>query len=152
MSNDLKIYFEVREIVSTYVPKFEIVSKSFKNGTSTNGGPTNVGRYKHKTYKRRTVQTSDQYKRQTSTNIGPVQTSDWYKRGTSTNVRPVQTSDQYKRRTGTNVGPVQTSDGYIYKEKRRTKKEKIYLNFQIEILVNSQFSLKKIPNFFVKNS
>ena len=48
------------------------------------------------------------------TNIGQ------YKRQTSTNVGPVQTSDQYKRETGTNVGPVQTSDGYIYKEKRRT--------------------------------
>ena len=59
------------------------------------GTSTNVGRYKHKTYKRRTVQTSDQYKRQTSTNIGPIQKSE-----------------------------------------------------TIEILVNSQFSLKKIPNFF----
>ena len=56
------------------------------NRTSTNVGPTNVGRYKHETYKRRTVQTSDQYKRQTSTNVGLVQTSDWYKRLTSTNV------------------------------------------------------------------
>ena len=97
------------------------------------GTSTNVGRYKNKTYKRRTVQTSDQYKRQTSTNV-----------------RPVQTSDQYKRQPGTNVGPIQTSDGYIYKEKRRTKEEKIYLNFQIEILVNSQFSLKKFPIFLLK--
>ena len=32
------------------------------------------------------AQTSDQYKRQTSTNVGLVQTSDWYKRRTSTNV------------------------------------------------------------------
>jgi len=65
----------------------------------------------------------------------PVQTSDGtnikltnvgqYKRRTSTNVGPVQTSEQYKRQTGTNVGPVQTSDGYIYKEKRWTKEEKI---------------------------
>jgi len=79
------------------------------------------------------------------TNVGQ------YKRRTSTNVGPVQTSDQYKRETGTKVGPVQTSDGYIYKEKRRTKEEKIYFNFQI--LVNSQFPLKKIHNFFfVKNS
>ena len=87
----------------------------------------------------------------------PVQTSDGtnikltnvgqYKRRTSTNVGPVQTSEQYKRQTGTNVGPVQTSDGYIYKEKRWTKEEKIYLNFQIEILVNSQFYLKKFPFF-----
>ena len=91
------------------------------------------------------VQTSD------GTNIRLTNVGQ-YKRRTSTNIGPVQTSDQYKRQTGTNVGPVQTSDGYIYKEKRRTKKEKIYLNFQIEILVNSQFSLKKIPNFFVKNS
>ena len=49
-------------------------------GTSTNVGPTNVGRYKGQT-----VQTSD------------LQTSDWYKRRTSTNV------DRYiykgKRRT-----------------------------------------------------
>jgi len=49
-----------------------------------------------------------QYKRWTSTNVGPVQTSDQYKHWTSTNVRLVQTSDQYKRRTGTfirkNVG------------------------------------------------
>ena len=61
------------------------------------GTSTNVGRYKHKTYKRRTVQTSDQYI-----------TSDQYKHRTSINVRLVQTSDQYKRRTGTfirkNVG------------------------------------------------
>ena len=45
-------------------------------GTSTNVGPTNVGRYKPKTYKRRTVQTSDQYKHQTGTNVGLVQTLD----------------------------------------------------------------------------
>ena len=91
------------------------------------------------------VQTSDP---QTSdgtnirlTNVGQ------YKRRTSTNIGPVQTSDRYKRQTGTNVVPVQTSDGYISKEKRRTKEEKIYLNFQIKILVNSQFSLKKFPFF-----
>ena len=64
----------------------------------------------------------------------PVQTSDpQTSDGTNlrlTNVGPVQTSDQYKRQTaGTNIGPVQTLDGYIYKEKRRTKEEKIYLNF-----------------------
>ena len=45
-------------------------------GTSTHVGPTNVGRYKPKTYKRRKVQTSDQYKRQTGTNVGLVQTLD----------------------------------------------------------------------------
>ena len=90
-----------------------------KNSTLRANG-TNVGRYKYKTYKRWTVQTSDQYKLRISTNIGPVQTSDWYK----------------------------TSD--IYKEKRRTKKEKIYLNFQVKILVNSQFSIKKFLIFFVK--
>ena len=80
------------------------------------------------------------------------QTSDQYKRRINTNIGPVQTSDMYKRRTSTNVGPVQTSDGDIYKEKRRTMEEKIYLHFQIKILVNSQFSLKKFPIFFVKNS
>ena len=58
-------------------------------GTSTNVEPTNVGRYKHKTYKRRTVQT------------------------------------------------------------RRTKEEKIYLNFQIKIHVNLQFSLKKYRNIAI---
>ena len=62
-------------------------------GTSTNVGPTNVGRYKPKTYKRRTAQTSDQYKRQTGTNVGLVQTLDEYKRRTSTNIGPVQTTD-----------------------------------------------------------
>ena len=85
--------------------------------------------YKRKTHKHWTVQTSD-----------------------SSNVGPVQTLDQYKRQTGTNVGPVQTSEGYIYKEKLQTKEEKIYLNFKMKILVNSQFSLKIIPKFFVKNS
>ena len=40
------------------------------------GTSTNVGRYKHKTYKRRTVQTSDQYKHRTSTNVRLVQTWD----------------------------------------------------------------------------
>ena len=49
---------------------------------------TNVGRYKPKTYKRRTVQMSDQEKRRTGTNVGLVQTSD------STNDGPVQTSDR----------------------------------------------------------
>jgi len=43
---------------------------------------TNVGRYKPKIYKRRTVQTSDQDKRWTSTNVGLGQT------------RTVHTSDQ----------------------------------------------------------
>ena len=43
----------------------------------TNIRLTNVGRYK-----RRTRQTSDQYKRRTSTNVGLVQTSDQYKRRT----------------------------------------------------------------------
>ena len=56
-------------------------------GTSTNVGPTNVGWYKHKTYKRRTVQTSDQYKRRTSTNVRLVQTSDQYKRRMGTFIR-----------------------------------------------------------------
>ena len=51
-----------------------------------------IGRYKPKTYKRRTVQTLD------TKNIGLVQTSDWYKR------RTVPTSYQYKRWTSTNVG------------------------------------------------
>jgi len=85
------------------------------------GTSTNVGRYKHNTYKRRTVQTSDQYKRRTSTNIGPVQMSDWYKRGTGTFIRK-------------NVG---------------LRRKKISLNFQIIILVNSQFSLKKNSKFFL---
>ena len=89
------------------------------DGTSTNVGPTNVGRYKPKNYKRRTVQTSDQYKRQTGTN--------WYKPWTSTNIRPVQTSDQYKR---------------------RTKEKNIYLILKIKIYVNPQFSLFEIRNFF----
>ena len=53
---------------------------------SINIGPTNVGRYKSKTYKRRT-----------STNVGLVQMSD------STHIRPVQTPDQYKRRTKENI-------------------------------------------------
>ena len=70
-------------------------------------GVFNRYQYKRRTHKRRTPQTSD------STNVGrtkvrPVQTSDQYKRRTSTNVGLVQTSDQYKRRTGTfirkNVG------------------------------------------------
>ena len=59
------------------------------NGTSTNVGRTNVGRYK-----RRKVQTSD------GTNVGMVQMSE------STNV------GKYKRRNGTNVGRVHTSEGY----------------------------------------
>ena len=56
------------------------------NGTSINVGPKNVGGYKPKTYKRRTstnvviVQTSDWFKCWT------VQTSDRYNRQTSTNV------------------------------------------------------------------
>ena len=41
------------------------------SATSINVGPTNVGRYKG-----RTVQTSDQNKRRTGTNVGLVQTSD----------------------------------------------------------------------------
>jgi len=39
------------------------------------------------------VQTSDQDKRRTGTNVGPVKTSDQYKRRTSKNVRPVKTAD-----------------------------------------------------------
>ena len=39
-------------------------------------------------------------------NVRPVQTSDQYKCQTSTNVRPVQMSDQYKRQTSANIGPV----------------------------------------------
>ena len=35
-------------------------------------------------------------------------------------------------------------------EKRRTKEEKIYLNFQIKILVNSQFFSNKFPIFLLK--
>ena len=58
-------------------------------GTSTNVGPTNVGRHKD-----RTVQTSD------------LQTSDWYKHRTGTDVGLGQTLDLYKRRTSTNVGQV----------------------------------------------
>ena len=49
------------------------------------------------------MQTSDQYKRQTSIKVRPVQTSDQYKGQTSTKVGPVQTSDQYKGQTSTNV-------------------------------------------------
>ena len=56
------------------------------------GTSTNVGQYKPKTYKLRTVQMLDQYKRRT------VQTSDQYKRQTSTNV------GKYKRQTSTKVG------------------------------------------------
>ena len=59
----------------------------------------------------------------------PVQTSD-AQTSNSTNVGPAQTSDQYKRQTGTNVGPIQTSDGYLYKEKRRTKEEKMLETFK----------------------
>ena len=43
------------------------------------------------------MQTSEQYKRQTSIKVRPVQRSDQYKGQTSTMVRPVQRSDQYKR-------------------------------------------------------
>jgi len=49
------------------------LNKIIVHGTSTNVGPTNIGRYKG-----RTVQTSDWYKRRTETNVGPVQTSDRY--------------------------------------------------------------------------
>ena len=38
---------------------FKEIIKKVCIGISTNVGPTNIGRYKHKTYKRRTVQTSD---------------------------------------------------------------------------------------------
>jgi len=51
-------------------------------GTSTNVGPTKVGRYKG-----RTVQTSDWYKRQIERNVGLVKTSDQYKRQTGTFIR-----------------------------------------------------------------
>ena len=78
-----------------YTEKSDIQFKN-QEGTSTHVGPTNVGRYKPKTYKRRTVQMSDQEKRPTGTNVGLVQTSD------STNDGPVQTSDRYKRRTKVN--------------------------------------------------
>ena len=74
-----------------------IVKEQF--GTSTNVGHTNVGRQKPKTYKRWTVQTSDQYKRRTSTNVGPVQTSDWYTRQTVPTSGAVPTTDQYTRQT-----------------------------------------------------
>ena len=57
------------------------------------GTSRNVGWYKPKIYKRRTVQTSDQYNRRTCTTFGLVQMSD------STNVIPVHTPDQDKRRT-----------------------------------------------------
>ena len=50
------------------------------------GTSTNVGRHKRRTVQTSDAQTSDQYKRRTSTNVGLVQTSDWYKRRTSTNV------------------------------------------------------------------
>jgi len=42
--------------------------------------------YKRRMVQKKDLQTLDQYKRRTSTIIGPVQTSDWYKRRTSTNV------------------------------------------------------------------
>ena len=50
------------------------------------GTSTTVGRHKRRTVQKSDAQTSDQYKRRTSTNVGPVQTSDLYKRRTSTNV------------------------------------------------------------------
>ena len=63
---------------------------------------TNVGQYKRRTHKRQTPQTSDSTN-VGRTNVGQVQTSDQYKRQTSTNVGLVQTSDGYiykkKRRT-----------------------------------------------------
>ena len=76
-------------------------------GTSTNVGPTDIGRYKGRQYKRQT------YKHRTCTNVRLVQTSDKDKRQIGTNagqrnVRMAQTSDQYKRQTVTflrkNVG------------------------------------------------
>jgi len=73
-----------------------------------------------------------------STNVGPVQTSDQYKHRTSKNVRLVQTSDQYKRWTGT----------FIRKNVGLRRKKYVFY-FQIKILVNSLFSLKKIPNFLL---
>ena len=48
----------------------------FLFGTSTNVGRTNVGRHKRRTVQKSDAQTSDQYKRRTSTNVGPVQTLD----------------------------------------------------------------------------
>ena len=60
--------------------------------TSTNVGPTNVGWYKPKTYKRQTVQMLNQDKRWTSSNVRLGQMSD------SSNVGPVQMSDQYNIR------------------------------------------------------
>ena len=84
--------------------------------TITNIGPTNVRRYKPKTYKCQTVQSWVELEQMSdSSNFKPVQTSDQYKRQTSTNVRPVQTPNQYKRQTSTNVG----------------LRKKNYLNFKI---------------------
>ena len=40
--------------------------------TSTNVGRTNVGRHKRRTVQTSDAQTSDQYKRRTSTNVGRV--------------------------------------------------------------------------------
>ena len=72
------------------------LNKIIVHGTSTNVGPTNIGRYKG-----RTVQTSDPISSDV-TKVGQ------YKRRTGTNVEPRLTSDQYKRQTGTfirkNVG------------------------------------------------
>ena len=41
-----------------------------------NGTSTNVGRHKRQTVQMSDAQASDQYKRRTSTIVGPVQTSD----------------------------------------------------------------------------
>ena len=72
----------------------------------------NVGIGEKKIVLKVPVQTSDAQTSDSTnvgrTNVGPVQTSDQYKRWTSTNFGLVQTSDQYKRWTGTlirkNVG------------------------------------------------
>ena len=79
------------------------------------------------------VQTSDQCKRRTSTNVGQ------FKRRTSTNVgqfkrRTSTNVGQFKHRTSTNVRPVQTSE-----------LEKILLTFR-RIFKNPLFSLSKIRN------
>ncbi len=55
------------------------------------GTNTNVGGNKRRTVQTSDAQTSDQYKRRTSTNVGLVQTSDQYKRRTGTFIR--KTSD-----------------------------------------------------------